>query len=588
MLRRVVCFAVLLTSISASTALAQTAYIRRGGKADKETSEGVPAGKRMRVIIGHDARAGAALKGRIGSTGRVKRELGMSGAFSAEMNAKEIDALIKDRRVRGVAVDSRMWTEQDTSITPLTTTSSTTSTTTSVYDGQNLRTTLGLVPSNYGYSVGVAIIDSGIAQTPDLRGRISAFYDFTGGTIRKTPPSDGYRHGTHIAGLIAGSGASSSGKYVGMATYARLIGLKVLDDTGAGYTSDVIAALDFAVANKAALGIDVINLSLGHPIFESAATDPLVQAVERAVDAGIVVVVAAGNYGMNPVTGEIGYAGISSPSNAPSALTVGSLRHKATASRLDDEISMFSSRGPTWYDGFSKPDIIAPGQALVATATFTSTLGARPELRVDYPGYIKLSGTSMAAGVASGVVADMIEANRRNEEYSSVLTPNTIKAILQYTAIPLPDEDASTPSSLEQGTGGINAAGAIALTTAIEPNAPVGTPWLETGIVPYTYLPGTGSGYLRWSQHIVWGDHIVWGETALWKLEAWAQHIVWGEDDDHIVWGDNFLQGTSLVLDSILSWGHQIVWSTDDDHIVWGDDDDHIVWGDDDHIVWGD
>ena len=113
-------------------------------------------------------------------------------------------------------------------------------------------------------------------------------------------PSDAYGHGTHIAGLIAGSGARSGGKYVGVARSARLIGLKVLDAQGGGYASDVIEAVEFATANKAALGIDVINLSLGHPIYEPAATDPLVQAVERAVRAGIVVVVSAGNIGMNP------------------------------------------------------------------------------------------------------------------------------------------------------------------------------------------------------------------------------------------------------------------------------------------------
>ena len=133
-----------------------------------------------------------------------------------------------------------------------------------------------------GRGVGVAIIDSGIAPTRDLDGRIAAFYDFTKGGIATTP-KDEYGHGTHIAGLIAGSGEHSNGKYVGVATAARLIGLKVLDDQGAGYTSDVIAAVEFATDNKAALGIDVINMSLGHPIYEPAATDPLVQAVEAPV-----------------------------------------------------------------------------------------------------------------------------------------------------------------------------------------------------------------------------------------------------------------------------------------------------------------
>ncbi len=250
------------------------------------------------------------------------------------------------------------------------------------YDGQELRKTLGLLPGDTGRNVGIAIIDSGIAPTADLAGRISAFYDFTlTGTAVAAAPTDGYGHGTHIAGLIAGSGAKSNGKYVGMATAARLIGLKVLDARGSGFTSDVIAAIDFATTNRGALGIDVLNLSLGHPIYEPATTDPMVQAVERAVDAGIVVVVSAGNLGTKKDTGDIGYAGITSPGNAPSALTVGSVRHKGTASRLDDEISKFSSRGPSWYDGLLKPDVLAPGQALIATADHTSTLGANAQLQ---------------------------------------------------------------------------------------------------------------------------------------------------------------------------------------------------------------
>ena len=113
-------------------------------------------------------------------------------------------------------------------------------------------------------------------------------------------PSDEYGHGTHVAGLIGSSGASSNGKFAGVAPGVKLLALRVLDRKGAGRTSDVIAALEFAVANKERFGIRIVNLSLGHPIYESAASDPLVQAVEAAVRAGLVVVTAAGNYGTNP------------------------------------------------------------------------------------------------------------------------------------------------------------------------------------------------------------------------------------------------------------------------------------------------
>ena len=204
-----------------------------------------------------------------------------------------------------------------------------------------LRGTLGLpVQSPGGYGVRVAIIDSGLEEGPEFADRIDGFYDFTHDGGKSTVPSDGYGHGTHVAGLIAGNGVLSDQRYRGVAPKARLVVLKVLDENGQGYTSDVIDAIEFVTRYKSRLGIDIINLSLGHPILEPAATDPLVQAVEAAVRAGIVVVAAAGNVGVSPSTGEPGYAGILSPGNAPSAITVGSARTSTrtcaatTASRI--------------------------------------------------------------------------------------------------------------------------------------------------------------------------------------------------------------------------------------------------------------
>ena len=408
-------------------------------RADNAVEEAVASGRKTRVILRY--RAGA--RGRLGTWLNGTKQHTMRGeartlnTIALELPASLVQQLSEHADTVGISIDAEVRTTQVTDPAAYRTESRRAAT--SNVDGQQLRATLGVRTSDIGLGVGVAIIDSGIAPTRDLAGRITAFYDFTGdGWAIAATPSDEYGHGTHIAGLIAGSGTRSNGKFVGVARAARLIGLKVLDSQGAGYTSDVIEAIEFATANKAALGIDVVNLSLGHPVYEPAATDPLVQAVERAVRAGIVVVVSAGNIGMNPTTAEIGFAGITSPGNAPSALTVGSLRHRGTATRLDDRVSPFSSRGPTRYDGFAKPDILAPGQALVATAHASSSLYRKSELRVDNPDYVRLSGTSMAAAVASGVVANMIAANRRDEGPSSVLTPNTVKAILQFTAIPVP------------------------------------------------------------------------------------------------------------------------------------------------------
>src|SRR5205814_2419854 len=105
-----------------------------------------------------------------------------------------------------------------------------------------------------------------------------------------------------------------------------------------------------------------------HVIYEPAASDPLVQAVERASRAGVIVVAAAGNYGKNPTTGQPGYAGITSPGNAPSAITAGAVKIQNTVVRSDDRIADYSSAGPTWYDAFVKPDIVSPGHNIVAVA----------------------------------------------------------------------------------------------------------------------------------------------------------------------------------------------------------------------------
>ena len=218
----------------------------------------------------------------------------------------------------------------------------------------------GYAPTGRG--VGVAVIDSGIEpDANNLSLDISAFVDFTQGLDPVyTSAYDDYGHGTFIASMIANDGKGGD-KYQGLAPDVHLIGLKVLDSDGNGKASDVIRAIEFAIANKDLLDIDVINLSLGHPIYESAATDPLVLAVEQAHAAGIVVVASAGNFGMNPSTGQVGSGGLISPGNAPSAITVGAVDQNSTEKRGDDSVAPFSSRGPTWIDGFAKPDLVAPG-----------------------------------------------------------------------------------------------------------------------------------------------------------------------------------------------------------------------------------
>src|SRR5207302_8882907 len=156
-------------------------------------------------------------------------------------------------------------------------------------------------------------------------------------------------------GLVGSSGMLSDYGFQGVAPSVRLVGLKVLDGTGAGSTSDVIAALQFVTANKNQLNVQIVNMSLGHPIFAPAADDPLVQAVQAATAAGLIVVTSAGNVGRNPTTGAVGYGGFTSPCNAPSAICVGAANTYQTEARSDDVVAPYSSRGPSWYDGYAKP-----------------------------------------------------------------------------------------------------------------------------------------------------------------------------------------------------------------------------------------
>src|SRR5207302_9148760 len=154
---------------------------------------------------------------------------------------------------------------------------------------------------------------------------------------------------------IAGNGYDSNGQNAGAAPDARLVSLKVLDASGRGNISHVIAALDWVVANKNAYNIRVVNLSVGATIRESYWTDPLTLAAKRDVDAGIVAVTAAGNFGSTSA-GQPQYGGITAPGNAPWVLTVGASSSMGTPAREDDTVASFSSSGPTYIDWAAKPD----------------------------------------------------------------------------------------------------------------------------------------------------------------------------------------------------------------------------------------
>ena len=278
----------------------------------------------------------------------------------------------------------------------------------------------------------VCIIDTGIAQHPDYKDRIIGFKDITTGKEGVENAYDDQGHGTHCAGIAVGDGKESDGKYKGAAPEANLVGVKVLKASGGGSFSDIISGIQWAVEHKDEFGIDVISMSLGGPAWQNYQDDPVVQAVDQAVEKGIVTVVAAGNSGPRDET-------ISTPAHAPSALTIGALDDKGTVDPSDDGVAYFSSRGPT-KDGRPKPDVLTPGVRITAPK--------------HTGGYTTMSGTSMATPMAAGMAAIIKQA-------APTVSPGELKGVVMGTADSLmtkpdpnkPDEKPQELPHKDQGAG---------------------------------------------------------------------------------------------------------------------------------------
>ncbi|CAL9509976.1 hypothetical protein SUDANB106_03641 [Streptomyces sp. enrichment culture] len=232
-----------------------------------------------------------------------------------------------------------------------------------------------------GKGVTIAVLDTGIdAAHPDFAGRIAAEKNFSASEDTR----DRYGHGTHVASIAAGSGAKSKGRYKGVAPGAKLLNAKVLDDDGYGNDSEIIAGMEWAVAQ----GAEVVNLSLGGG--DTPEIDPMEDAVNRlSRDSGALFVIAAGNEGP--------YASsISSPGSADAALTVGAVDKQ-------DALADFSSIGPRTGDGAVKPDLTAPGVDIGAAAAKGSII--EQEGDPVAAGYVSISGTSMATPHVAGAAA---------------------------------------------------------------------------------------------------------------------------------------------------------------------------------------
>ena len=280
-----------------------------------------------------------------------------------------------------------------------------------------------------GSGIGIAVIDSGIDADHisflDKLNNVRVVHseDFTG----EGRTDDPYGHGSHVAALAAGNGRISSGEYVGIAPNANLINLRVLNADGVGTTAWVLAALDWVASNRNSYNIRVVNMSLGMPAIDSYRNDPICGAVRKVVDAGVAVFAAAGNNGKDEDGNKV-YGHIHSPGNEPSAITVGASNTFGTDERSDDGVATYSSRGPTrsfytdddgvrHYDNLIKPDLVAPGNRLIEAESDGNLLVTQtPSLDAGVSSHenrrmMYLSGSSMAAPVAAGTAALMLQAN---------------------------------------------------------------------------------------------------------------------------------------------------------------------------------
>jgi serine protease AprX len=353
----------------------------------------------------------------------------------------------------------------------------------------------------------------------------------------------------------------------------------------------VIAAISQAINLKSKYNIRVINLSLGRGVFESYKQDPLCHAVEQAWKNGIVVVVAAGNNGRYVPTS--GYGTVTSPGNDPYVLTVGSMKPMGTPERTDDLIASYSSKGPTMLDHIVKPDLVAPGNLLVSTETSntalykTETSNQIPYSSYVYGGssspsklYFELSGTSMATGVVSGVVADLLQAH-------PTLTPDQVKAKLMKTA----SKSFPTSSSVYDPTSGITytsqydiftvGAGYVDLAAALaSTELSNGTAMSPTAV----YNSNTGNVTLTSASSAVWGSSQAWSGPAVWGSTQFVggSAIMWGSNTTSgsaIMWGSSGLWGNAIMWGSSNASGFSAIWS---DAIMWGSGGtggSAIMWG---------
>jgi len=349
----------------------------------------------------------------------------------------------------------------------------------------------------------IAIVDSGVQARDDFGSRLVASVNMCS-LCSLTASGDDEGHGTMVAGVAAGASAT----YPGGAPNAPIVSIRTADAQGQSLESDVIAAADWIDAHAHQYNIRVANFSLATASQTSIRVDPLDKAVERLWLDGIVVVAAAGNHGSATGPVSMSYA----PANDPFVITVGADDQHMTSDPGNDTVPYWSAYGTT-MDGFSKPDVSAPGRYMIAPVPMGSTIATTVPDRVVAPGYIWMSGTSFATPVVSAAAAQVLA---RHPDW----TPDQVKGALMLTSNYL-----GSVSGFAGGVGEID--GAVASTMVGPPNPNEGL-YKFVSTDPVSGRPAFDAA--SWANYLSSGAswaQASWGEAS-WGVASWNA-ASWGE-----------------------------------------------------------
>ncbi len=411
----------------------------------------------------------------------VKKQYDVINGTASTLSGKQIQNLLRKTRIASITEDVRMRS-----------TASSRTEVTTLFSNAQLWPDVAQASSFYNSTSPtptIAIVDSGIDATRayDFGARVLADVSTVSTGTADTRPGDGYGHGTFVASIAAGA----ADYYAGAAPTANLVSIDALDDSGQGLTSDVIDAANWIFRNTDKYGIRVANFSLVSGNNSSFMYDPLDKAIEKLWLNGVVVVTAAGNYATGGMASGVPYA----PANEPFVITVGAADINGSLGTADDFNAPWSAYGYT-NDGFSKPELGAPGRYMNGATPLTSAMYTQHPERIVAPGYLWMSGTSFAAPVVSGIVSDLLA-------YHPDWTPDQVKGALMLSAAPT----GPLTGSWALGVGEVQAYAAYGVTSPPNPNA---------GLDQYLYTEPNGT---------VAFDSEAWKSAALanasWNSASW-------------------------------------------------------------------